>query len=72
MTSVNANPYPQQYLGRRYAPDEPLPVTQGIIDYEINRHRTQQGRMATVAILQNMINNGKIYGNFVLPDPTEV
>ena len=72
MTATTYTQSPQQYLGRRYAPNEPLPVTQGIVDYLIKKRRTQTGRMAVIAILQNMKEKGEIYGNFVLPDPTEV
>lgn len=58
---------------RRFAPDEPVgPVEQEMIEYLINTKRTQQGRMAVVSVLQKMKNEGKIYGTFTLPDPTEV
>lgn len=63
---------PEEYLKRKFLPDEPLPVKQGTIDYMIKKRRTQQGRMAVVSVLQKMKNEGKIYGTFTLPDPTEV
>lgn len=70
--TITEYPSAQQYLGRRFAPDEPLQVTQGIVDYLINKRRTQTGRQAVIAVLQQMKEQGKIYGNFVLPDPSEV